>query len=71
MKRSETIADPPGLLTLEEFGSRFAVSRTCIYRLVKRGDLPMVKVGRSSRIALADANAWASRLPRVTGGANA
>lgn len=55
----------PELLTIREFGDRFRVSRTQTYRLIERGELRLRKMGVSSRISLADARAWADRLPIV------
>jgi excisionase family DNA binding protein len=52
-------------MTLGEFATRFALSRPTIYRLVERGALRLVKIGRASRIRREDAEAWAARLPSV------
>jgi excisionase family DNA binding protein len=43
------------------------MGRTSLYRLVKAGKLRITKIGTSSRIAKADAKAWADSLP-TTGG---
>jgi len=42
------------LLTPDDIKARLKVSRSMVYQLIKRGDLPAIYVGR---------------LPRVTGGA--
>lgn len=55
----------PEFMTLGEFAARFALSRPTIYRLVERGELRLVKIGRASRIRREDAEAWAARLPSV------
>lgn len=52
-------------MTVAEFSSRFAVSRPTIYRLVARGELRLVKIGRASRIRCEDASRWAAGLPSV------
>lgn len=53
--------------TVQEFLECYPMGRSTLYRLVNCGDIPIVKFGRSSRIAKADAEAWAARLPRFTG----
>lgn len=57
------MAKPPDLITIEEFGRRYSVSRSTIYRLVESGVIALVKIGRASRIRLADAERWARSLP--------
>ena len=50
------------LLSLKDFCERYATSRTSAYRQRNAGKLPMVKVGRATRIRLVDAEAWAASL---------
>lgn len=50
------------LLTVREFKSRYKVSHSAFYREVQKG-LPIRKIGRATRIALTDAEAWAASLP--------
>lgn len=50
------------LLTVAEFKSRYRVSHSQFYREVAKG-LPIRKIGRATRIALADAETWAASLP--------
>lgn len=54
---------PPDLITIEEFGDRYAVSRSTVYRLIESNAIKLVKIGRASRIRLADAERWARSLP--------
>lgn len=54
-------------ITLNQFCERFQCSRSTVYRLAHAGTLTIVKFGRSSRIALDEAEAWAASLP-VMGG---
>jgi predicted DNA-binding transcriptional regulator AlpA len=58
---------PEGFLTVPDFLNTYAVSRTGFYREVARGNIRVVKIGRSSRIARADAQRWAASLPTVGG----
>lgn len=58
---------PEGFYTVPDFMRTFAVPRTSLYRAVQRGELRLTKIGRSSRIARADAHAWAASLPTVGG----
>lgn len=51
----------PHLLTVRDFCERYRVSRTTVWRECKKG-LPIVKIGRATRIKVADAEAWFERL---------
>jgi len=53
----------PELITIEQFCERYAVSRSTVYRLIEAGNISLIKIGRASRIRLADAERWASNLP--------
>ena len=57
-----------GFYTIAEFIRLYSVPRTSLYRLVRQGKLRLHKLGRASRIAKADAAAWAQSLPTVDGG---
>jgi len=48
----------PRLFTLDEIAERLNVSKTTIYRLVERRQLPFYKVGRSLRFAEEDMIAY-------------
>jgi excisionase family DNA binding protein len=54
---------PTELLTIDEFARRYSVSRATVYRLAQSGALPMIKLGRSTRIRRTDAENWAASLP--------
>lgn len=58
-------ADLPKFMTLGQFCRRYQVSRSTIYRLAHCGAFTVVKFGRSSRIALDEAEAWAASLPAM------
>jgi excisionase family DNA binding protein len=42
-----------------EYGN---LGRTMFYRLVAEGQIPMIHIGRCSRVAKADLDAWIDRL---------
>lgn len=54
------------LLTVAQFKERYQISHTAFYRQVKAGTLRTIKIGASTRVRLADAQAW---LASLTGGA--
>ena len=56
-----------GFLTVTEFLRTYSIGRTTLYRLAAAKQLRIHKVGRSSRIAKADAAAWAASLPTFGG----
>lgn len=51
------------LLTIEEFGADYGVSRSRTYELLAAGELSAVKVGRATRIPAESAEAWKRSLP--------
>ena len=59
-----------GFLTIPEFLKLYPMGRSSLYRLVNQGDLRLLKIGRSSRITRADAQAWADRLTSFEGASN-
>ncbi len=56
-----------GFYSIAEFLRIYAMGRTSLYRAVNAGQIRITKIGRASRIAKADAKAWADSLP-TTGG---
>lgn len=44
----------PQLLTAAEVADRLRVSTMTVYRLIRRGDLPAVRVGRNYRVRAVD-----------------
>ncbi len=58
-----------GYYTIAEFLRIYSIGRTTAYRAVQNGKLRLTKLGRASRIAKADAEAWARSLPTIGGGA--
>jgi predicted DNA-binding transcriptional regulator AlpA len=51
------------LLSIPDFCARYGISRSLAYVLMARGDLRARKIGRLTRIAVPDADAWAANLP--------
>lgn len=49
------------LLTPKEVAERLAVSETTVHRLVARGELPAIRVGRQWRFAPADVESYLAR----------
>lgn len=50
------------LLRVSDFCDRFAVSKATFYRIVRRGDLVIYKIGSATRIKVSDAEAWFAAL---------
>lgn len=48
----------PQLLTVAEVASALRVSTMTVYRLLDRGELPRLRVGRSYRIRTSDLDAY-------------
>lgn len=47
-----------GFLTIDEVLNYLRVKSRTVYRLIKAGELPAVRVGRQWRIRRSDLNAW-------------
>lgn len=57
------------LISVGEFKARFSLSHSKFYRECAAGRIPIRKVGRSTRISEADAQAWFDSLPITNIGA--
>lgn len=51
-------ATEPALLTVTEAATRLSLSRATTYQLVRCGDLPSVRVGRTVRVPVRALEAW-------------
>jgi excisionase family DNA binding protein len=47
-----------GFLTVAEVAAYIRTSKMTVYRLMEKGDIPAIRVGRNFRIAEADAEAY-------------
>lgn len=62
---SQHLATGSKLMTIGQFCSCYQLSRSTLYRLVRRRELNVVKCGRASRIVTSEAEAWAENLPAM------
>lgn len=46
------------LLTIRQFAEEYSISRSTVYRLRDRGEVPHVHIGRATRIRRDDVNRW-------------
>lgn len=51
---------PTELVTAGQIAEWTHLDRSTVYRLIETGDLPVVRIGRSVRVRLADYEAWVS-----------
>ncbi|MDE2041689.1 MAG: helix-turn-helix domain-containing protein [Alphaproteobacteria bacterium] len=58
-------------MTIQEFRTQYPMGHTTLYRKVKSGEIRLTKFGRSTRIAKAEAERWASSLPTIGGNCSA
>lgn len=49
------------LLRVSEAGERLGLSRSTIYELIGAGEIRVLKVGRATRIPVAELEAWVTR----------
>lgn len=59
--------DVPELMTVAQFCARYSIGKTSFYREAAAKRIPLRKFGAATRIARADAIAWAEQLPIVKG----
>lgn len=59
--------DVPELMTVAHFCARYSISKTSFYREAAAKRIPLRKFGSATRVSRTDAEAWAKRLPLVTG----
>lgn len=57
----------PELITVPQFLAQYSISRSEFYRQVKKGAIPMLKLGTASRVRRKDAESWAASLPTYQG----
>lgn len=50
------------LMTISVFCASYSVSRSTFYRLAESGAIKPVKIGRATRVAFEDAEAWFASL---------
>jgi len=53
------------LFTVDEVARRLSLSKASVYRLIARGSIRTVRVGRARRIALPDLEAFVEQLRRA------
>jgi predicted DNA-binding transcriptional regulator AlpA len=56
------------LLRIPEFLELYSISRTAFYREVSAGRISLTKIGKASRISVADAEQWVAGLPKLDAG---
>ena len=52
-------------LTIADFCSAYRLSKTTAYRQINAGLIPIIKVGRATRIRVSDAETWAANLSQT------
>jgi excisionase family DNA binding protein len=57
----QTVAIEPLLVRVEEAARLLSLSRSTIYEMLDRGELPSVRCGAARRIPLASLRAWVER----------
>lgn len=57
----QTVAIEPLLVRVEEAARLLSLSRSTIYEMLDRGELPSVRCGAARRIPLAALRAWVER----------
>jgi len=55
-------APPKQLITVNEFLATYSLSRASFYRLVNKGDIAILKIGKLTRIHVSEAERWLKSL---------
>ncbi len=53
------------LLSISEVVRDYGISRATVYRQAKKGEFPIKKIGRMSRVDRDDLTRWMERLPEL------
>lgn len=53
------------LITIAEFCAEYRVSRSTFYRIRDSGQINPIKIGRATRVAVADADNWLATLSTI------
>lgn len=56
--------DRPHLMTIKEFCTRAAISRSTAFLHIQRGDLKVIKIGRATRISSASIDDWLAKFAK-------
>ena len=65
MPRTPKPPPDPSLVTLTEAGRILSVSRSTVYRLIRQGDLEVMRVGNRPRVTLRSIAAYVDREART------
>lgn len=57
----ELTESPGDYLTVDEIASTMRVAKMTVYRMIKRGELPSVRFGRSFRVSRAEFDAYVAK----------
>lgn len=52
------VGDEPALLRVEQVAAQLGVNRSTVFELLKRGELPVLRIGRLVRIPRKALDAW-------------
>ena len=59
MRRMTYFADQePLLLRIDDAAQRLSISRATVYRLIQRGELPIVRIGSAVRVRAIELDLW-------------
>ena len=61
MKRRESDPGAGTFMTMKQVAAWLQVNRMTVYRLVKRGEIPALRIGRGWRFSLEELNKWVGR----------
>jgi excisionase family DNA binding protein len=61
--QEEVHMESSDVLSVKEFGRKYAVSRSRVYEMLKTGELTAVKIGKSTRIPRQVAEEWFAKRP--------
>lgn len=62
-KGMKEICSMTKLLSIKDACAEYGLSRSALYREVEKGRLPMLKIGKSSRLLRDDLDNWLEALP--------
>ena len=59
MRRMKYLSDQePLLLRIDDAAQRLSISRATMYRLIQRGEMPIVRIGSAVRVRAIELDLW-------------
>jgi excisionase family DNA binding protein len=56
----------PLLLRIDDAAQRLSISRATMYRLIQRGEVPIIRIGSAVRVRAFELDLWVAGIPNTS-----